>query len=562
LNLKLVILAGVGALAQVAPVSSLSAETVAVSADGKSLALMGAPSVSIPSSAGRVAFNVGIASESSEMTRRRFQLDGVDPEWREGNGEMFVAIRFFDSKGDQVNQVSFKATGQSPGWRGKLEQSAFKHRSESIQVPARASSLWIVISSAGPPATLGILAVQGIQVSRLAEDGTREILIRAPFGRDPRVSGNPVPMGFRMDGTRPNMAQLAHIDSGGEPDCFVIVDDSAGAHAEWRTVREDAPLVAPGEHLVVEWNEAFSIGLAGSIQPAYDRPAPGVYQFRVQSLDIMGTPVGPEMVTRVNVLAPWWKRRWVWGLTMASLCVGILSLGRYVEHHRTRRQLLRLQQEQLIERERLRIAQDIHDDLGARATHISLLSAMAEEHASCPDKARASFEQISSMTRELVSALYQTVWTVNPENDNLEALANHLCQIANRLCDGAKLPCRLNIASLTGGSQVSSEVRHHVSMAVSEAIHNVVKYANASEVVVSLSAEAHVLMVAVQDDGLGFDVSATPSGNGLANMCRRLESIGGTLVIESSPQNGTRICLRVPLDSRRSEISARELSAR
>jgi signal transduction histidine kinase len=298
----------------------------------------------------------------------------------------------------------------------------------------------------------------------------------------------------------------------------------------------------------VEWNEAFSIGLAGNIQPTYDRPAPGAYQFRVQSLDIMGTPVGAEVVTRVAVQAPWWQRRWVWGATMASFCVGVLSLGRYLEHHRTRRQLLRLQQEQLIERERLRIAQDIHDDLGARATHISLLSAMAEGYASCPDKARASFEQISNMTRELVSALYQTVWTVNPENDNLEALANHLCQIANRLCDAAKLRCRLNIVSLPRDSRVSSEVRHHVSMAVSEAIHNAVKHADASEVVVSASAEGKVLAVTVQDDGRGFDVSAATTGNGLSNMRHRVEVIAGTLVVESSLQYGACIRLRVPLD--------------
>jgi signal transduction histidine kinase len=547
LNLKLAILAGFGALAQVAPVYSNSAETVAVSADGKSLALTGAPSVSIPFSAGRVTFSVGNPSESGEPTRRRFQFDGVDRGWREGNGEMFVAIRFFDSRGDQVNQVTFTAKGQSPGWRGSPEQSTFTHRSEPLQVPARASSFWVVISSAGPPATLGLIAVQGVQVSRLAADGNREVLIRAPTGRDPRVSGYPVPMGFRMDGTRPNMARIAHLGSDSAPDCFVIVDDSAAAHADWRTVREDAPSVAPGEHIIVEWNEAFSIGLAGSIQPAYDRPPPGDYQFRVQSLDIMGTPIGPETVTRVTVLAPWWQRRWVWGVTMASLCMGILSLGRYLEHHRTRRQLLQLQQEQLIERERLRIAQDIHDDLGARATHISLLSAMAESHASSPDKARASFEQISNMTRELVSALYQTVWTVNPENDHLEALANHLCQIANRLCDAAKLPCRLNIASLPGDLRVSSEVRHHVSMAVSEAIHNVVKHADASEVVVSASAIGNVLTVAVKDNGHGFDVSAATTGNGLVNMRRRVEAIGGTLLVESSLRNGACIRLDVPL---------------
>jgi len=99
-----------------------------------------------------------------------------------------------------------------------------------------------------------------------------------------------------------------------------------------------------------------------------------------------------------------------------------------------------------LEQERLRIAHDIHDDLGARVTQISLLSAMSQENTSFPEKARADFDKVSKMSRELVSALYETVWAVNPENDNLEALGNYVCQMvnncANRQPSAAVFMCR------------------------------------------------------------------------------------------------------------------------
>jgi len=83
----------------------------------------------------------------------------------------------------------------------------------------------------------------------------------------------------------------------------------------------------------------------------------------------------------------------------------------------------------MLEQERLRISQDIHDDLGARVTQISLLSAMAQKDSAFSEKARTEFEKISSMSQELISALYETVWTVNPENDNLDAMVNYLARL-------------------------------------------------------------------------------------------------------------------------------------
>ena len=169
--------------------------------------------------------------------------------------------------------------------------------------------------------------------------------------------------------------------------------------------------------------------------------------------------------------------------------------------------MARLKQQRALEQERLRIAHDIHDDLGARMTQISLLSAMSQENPAFPDKARADFDKISKMSRELVAALYETVWAVNPENDNLEALGNYLCQMVKQLCEQTSLRCRFHVQGLPHEVQVSSQTRHNITMAVKEAVHNVIKHAGATEVTIRMVFTDGLLDVFVHDDGAGFETS-------------------------------------------------------
>jgi signal transduction histidine kinase len=188
-------------------------------------------------------------------------------------------------------------------------------------------------------------------------------------------------------------------------------------------------------------------------------------------------------------------------ILMTAISVGI---SRYFVWHRMRREMVRLKQQRALEQERLRIAHDIHDDLGARVTQISLLSAMAQENPAFPEKARADFDKVSKMSRELVSALYETVWAVNPENDNLEALGNFLCQMVKQLCEQTQLRCRFHVMDLPHQIQVSSQTRHNISLAVKEAVHNIIKHAGASEVTIRMFYSDGFLDVSVHDDGTGF----------------------------------------------------------
>ena len=182
-------------------------------------------------------------------------------------------------------------------------------------------------------------------------------------------------------------------------------------------------------------------------------------------------------------------------------------------------------------------------------TQIALLSAMSQDNLDFPEMARNNFEQISQMSRELVCALYQTVWAVNPENDNLDALGNYICQMVNQLCERVRFRCRFHLPDLPREIEISSQIRHNISMVVKEAVHNVIKHAKASEVKINVEFTGHLLTISVQDDGCGFQPPGNIAGNGLQNMKQRMADIGGSCSIESNLGHGTKIRLSLAVTS-------------
>lgn len=487
-----------------------------------------------------IVFGFGPTSNSDWAPKRlRYTLEGFETTWHESiGGVMGLTVRYADEHGDQIGQTIFEAIGESAGWRGSLLNSTLSHRRETLVAPPRAAQVWVTISSGfGPPATVGIYVLADLFLSRLSSTSAQpEVLLHPIFDFE---STNSAPSHWVRDGIQPSMARIVELGNDPKVRAFAIVDEDPLSHAEWHNRRETGPAIAPGDRLVLEWNELFSIGVGDVRSATYPRLSSGEFRFRVQELSAFGAATGVEDFLRLRVPLPMWKTPFFWPAVLIAIIAGSVGTSRYLAWYGMRHEVLRLKQQRVLEQERLRIAQDIHDDLGARATQISLLSAVAQGDASFPEKARADFDRISRMTRELVSALYETVWAVNPENDNLDALGNYLCQMVNQLCVQARLRCRLNVMDLPAGLQVSSQTRHNVAMAVKEAVHNVIKHASAEEVTLRVSLDGRRLTVAVQDDGRGFEPMNHIGGSGLKNMQRRLADLGGSCAVQSKARAGT-----------------------
>jgi signal transduction histidine kinase len=521
-----------------------------VTVDGNPVSPRPVEKVRLSSHTRMVSFGFGPATNGIRQTIRvRFKLDGYDSDWREAAGDMRMCIRFLGDTGDQVSESIFRVIGQSADWTGNPETSSFTHRRETIVVPARATSFWVVMTSAGPPATVGVYAITNLVIKTgRASGGPPKVCL--PWALDPAAGGTAAgsaPAGWMRDGLRPSMASVFESATTPQTQGLVIVDDDPRGHAEWHTIKERATPVTPGDSLILEWDEAYSFGLADTVEIPYAHLPAGYYRFRVNEMSLAGIPGNGEVSLAVEMPLVFWRTPWFWVSVVTLILAAGVGGWRYVSWRRRRLEMQRLEQHLALDRERLRIAQDIHDDLGARVTQISLLSAMAQGKTSLPEEARTEFGKVSQMTRDLVSALYETVWVVNPENDNLDALVSYLCQMSNQQCAQAQLRCRLEIPESPPAIPLSSQIRHNLSMAVKESLHNIIKHAHATEVRLRITFEASTLAIWIHDDGRGFDPADRPEGNGLRNLERRLRDIGGTASVESRIGVGTTVLLRLPV---------------
>jgi len=276
----------------------------------------------------------------------------------------------------------------------------------------------------------------------------------------------------------------------------------------------------------------------------YAQVPPGHYRFEVTACNSDGIWNKTGAALDLTAEPFWWETAWfhVAGpLAAAGLLGGAILLGL---HRRHRRQIERLELLQATERERARIAQDLHDDLGAGLTRIAWLSELTDTDKTLPDKVEIHARKIGGDARQMVRSLDEIVWAVNPRNDTLQSLAQYLTHLAHEYLGPTPVNYRLDIPSDLPAVALSSEIRHDLCLATKEALHNTLKHAAASEACIHLSVAVGVLTLVFEDNGRGFDPAALPpgrAGHGLANLRQRLENLGGRFQCASAPGHGTRL---------------------
>lgn len=297
------------------------------------------------------------------------------------------------------------------------------------------------------------------------------------------------------------------------------------------------------EGLDKNWTDAGSERVAH-----FSRLMPGKYVFRVIACNEDGVWNDAGASLAVVVEPPFWRTAW---FIAASLLVflGALAGGIYlVSTAKLKRQLRVAQQNELIERERARIARDLHDQLGANLTQVTLLGEMAEADKALPGEVEQHAQQICATARETTRSLDEIVWAVNPSNDTLESLANYACKYAQDYFAMAGVSYRAELPAAVPPTPILPEVRHNVFLAFKEAVNNVVKHAHASEARVKLRLEPGRFILSVADNGRGLgDLSEKQLRNGLKNMRRRLADVRGEFAIAPGETGGTVVTFTVPV---------------
>ena len=297
------------------------------------------------------------------------------------------------------------------------------------------------------------------------------------------------------------------------------------------------------ENMDVEWTEAGARRVA-----AYHLVSPGEYRFRVTGCNKDGiwNEAGAEV--SITVLPHFWQTLW-FRLSLAGFFLGMVVCSVYfVSTRKLQRQMRFIEQQHATEQERGRIARDIHDDMGAQLTEILLLNDLARRSRDNAVEREQYLAKQAHVAQEVARSVDGIIWAVNPLNDTLPRTANYLCEQVEMFLSSSSVRCRLDVLAGLPERSISSDMRHNIFLTVKESLNNVIKHAQATEVLFRLAVDHADLLIAIEDNGKGFAMSEVSSfANGLHNMEKRIQDIGGSFVLASAPGQGTRIRIQVPL---------------
>ena len=277
----------------------------------------------------------------------------------------------------------------------------------------------------------------------------------------------------------------------------------------------------------------------------YNFLPPGEYFFHVVACNSDGiwNETGSALTLKIlpHLYETWWFHV-LTGMVVIGMVAGVV---RTTVTRRLRQKMERLERQQAVERERARIAKDIHDDLGASLNLIAVLGDLAKK-----EKAVERIEKMSSTAREAVKSLDEIVWAVNPRNDTLSNLIDYICQFATDYLRAAGIRCLLDVPEQTPAREVPANVRHNLFLVVKEALQNIVKHAHATQVGLRITVNGQGLRIEVEDNGGGFEGTPADAGaDGLNNMRQRLAEIGGECQIQSRVGAGTTVAVGICLSS-------------
>ena len=286
----------------------------------------------------------------------------------------------------------------------------------------------------------------------------------------------------------------------------------ASLRYQYRLIGVDDEWSQPTEHTTVNYTSLPS----------------GKLRFEVRSFNADGLVSASVAGISLDVAAPVWRRWWF----LASL--GVLVAGAVYSIDRNR-----LRQATAIERLRLRIATELHDDIGANLSQIAILTEVARR-----DGAKSMLAEVPVIARETVELMSDIVWAVNPGHDGFDALLHRMRRFASDTLGAADID--LDFSAPQTGVVLPLELRRPIYLVFKEAIHNIAKHSGATAASVRIAFEGSQLWMEIGDNGRGFDPSRQADGDGLGNIARRVRDAGGTATWDTSPGAGAILNVRVP----------------
>lgn len=256
----------------------------------------------------------------------------------------------------------------------------------------------------------------------------------------------------------------------------------------------------------------------------------------------------------INIMPPilpirlaFWQTGWfqalLSGICLMAITTSLWLMARLALHRKER---------WLLQRERARIARDIHDDLGSKITQLVLHGELLQSELPEAQKFRPQIDLICHDARDVLSVFDEILWAVNPKRDGLHDFITYVCNYAEKFLKFTSIQCFLDVAPDLPASGLNLPLRRGLLMVTKEALNNVVKHSEARELKLQIHCERGRLVLVLEDDGKGFDpMKADQQRNGLHNMAQRMAEMGGTFLITSAPGKGCKIQISAPLKQSR-----------
>lgn len=271
----------------------------------------------------------------------------------------------------------------------------------------------------------------------------------------------------------------------------------------------------------------------------------GSYTFRVTAANADNV-LSDETTLLISILPPfyqtWWFRT---GIAVTVLLIAILITHK-TSQIKLKNRIRVLEKEKAVEEERHRISKEMHDDLGAGLTQISLISQSAKRRSKGGILPSEELNDISETSKKLIENVNEIIWAMNPDFDTLSGMIAYLREQTTKLLEYSGIEFRLEMPENFKDMNIANTKRKNIAMLMKETVNNVIKHSNASSIDITIVLINEHLLITIKDDGQGFDLHKKTMGNGLKNYHYRSRLLNGTFKI-SSNENGTHVYFDIPL---------------
>ncbi|MBN9352300.1 MAG: hypothetical protein J0H55_16595 [Chitinophagaceae bacterium] len=278
----------------------------------------------------------------------------------------------------------------------------------------------------------------------------------------------------------------------------------------------------------------------------YANLPPGNYTFQLMASNNDGIWSHP-LELKIKINPPFWETWWFRITVMVTLIFFVVLFTKIIAQRRLKRRIEKLEHLEALNQERERIAREMHDDIGAGLTQISLISENIKHRTGKSSLEKAN--EISDISRRMIGNISEIVWSLNPENRNFPQLIAYLREQVYKQLEYSTIDYKIQFPDKIPDVPLAPAQRRNILMITKEIVRNCIRHSGASKLIVKLDIVQNQLNFEISDNGSGFDLQQIRHGNGLKNIRKRLAELKGELNIDSSPGKGSTFHYSIPIST-------------